>query len=99
MQITPEVCQTPLEFEFLADALQVTGWIMHVRFRHLDKVQAYQRVNFDIMDLGPLAHDLLVHLAVWWDIDHDIAKYPGRTTQSSARFKAVKATILDLIFP
>jgi hypothetical protein len=51
------------------------------------------------MALGPLAHDLLVHLAVWWDIDHDIAKYPGRTTQSSARFKAVKATILDLIFP
>ena len=99
MQITRQACQAPLELEFLADALQVTGWIMHIGFRHLNKVQAYQRVNFDIMDLSPLAHDLLVHLAVWRDIDHDIAKYPGRTTQASARFKAVKATVLDLIFP
>jgi hypothetical protein len=62
-------------------------------------MQTYQRVNFDIMDLGPLADDLLVHLAVWRDIDHDIAKYPGRTTQSSVRFKTVETTVLDLIFP
>ena len=68
-----ELVQLPLLAQRLLQALEVAGRTLHVGLVDLDIVQADHRIELDRPDLGTLAHDLLVDLALGRDVDHDVA--------------------------
>jgi hypothetical protein len=50
---------------------------VHVGLLDFDEVQAHGRVELDRADLGALAHDLLVDLALGRNVDDDSAEGLG----------------------
>ena len=62
-RIAGKVLESPLALERLEQAPQVAGGILHVRFFHLDVMQANDRVQLDLARIRVLAHDLAVNLA------------------------------------
>ena len=80
-----QAVEPPLLAERRLDAAQVAGRLVHVGRGHLDVAQPHHRVDADRVDLGPLAHDLAMDLAVGWDVDHDVSADPRRAAEAAAR--------------
>ena len=72
-RIAGKVHESPFALERLVQAPQVAGGILHVRFFHLDVVQANDRVQLDLARIRVLAHDLAVNLAAGRHVDDDVA--------------------------
>ena len=82
-KVAVQVGQPPLELQRFLQTPQIPGRVLHVRLLHLDVINTYNRVQLYVVNLGPLAHDLAVHLAVGWDIDDDITQNLGGATQAT----------------
>ena len=70
-------------------SLRVTAWDLQVRFGDIHDMQTKHRVQFDGACLGPLAHDLTMHLTFGRHVDDEIAQYPGMAGQPAAQLQAL----------
>src|SRR5579862_6596214 len=73
LQITLQVTQVPFVPQSFHQTLQVSAGVVHVRLPDLDIVQMHDRIQRDHSCVSGFAHDLLVHLAAWWHVHHQVA--------------------------
>ena len=97
-EIAAHVLHAPLLAQRRPDPAQIPGRLVHVGRRDLDEVQPHHGIDPDRVDLGALAHNLPVDLAVGRDVDHHVAPDPRRTTQATSgrqRRALVVVALLD----
>ena len=80
-EVAGEARELPFTLERLHQPAQVAGRILHVGLAHFDVVQADDRVELDLARIGILAHDLAMHLAFGWNVDHDVRLHARGTGQ------------------
>ena len=80
-QITGEILEIPFSLQRVVQPAQVAGRVMHVRLLHLYIMQTHDRIQFDCMFIGFLAHHLAMHLAARGHIDHHVGLHPCRAGQ------------------
>ena len=73
-QVAGQLAELPLLGQRILQPLQVAARALHVGLRDLDVVQAHDRVELDLADLGALPDDLLVDLAVGRHVDDHVAQ-------------------------
>ena len=91
--------QAPLLAERLLQTAKIACRLVHVRLGDLDVAKAHDRIDFDRMGFGALAHDLAMDLAFGRHVDDEIAAYPGLASESPAggkRSALFGVTALDL---
>ena len=88
--------QAPLLAQRGQQTFQIAGRLVHVRLFDHDVVQAHRRVELDIAQLGALAHDLLVNLAVGRHVDDRIAEQQRLAGQAAARLEAALVVVAGL---
>ena len=85
LQIGRQVGQAPLRCEGVLEARQIARRRGQHRRRHLDVVEAHDRVDLE----GPagqlLAHDLAMHLALRWHVDDHVAAGKRRYRPGAGR--------------
>ena len=98
-QIAGERADLPLRRQRLLEALEVAALGVHVGWGDLDIVQAHDRIERDRPHLGPLAHDLPVHLALGRNVDHNVAEKTRLAAQPMLAGHALAGTVagLDLV--
>ena len=69
---------------------------MHIGLLHFDKIQAYERVQMDVMRLGFFAHDLFMHLAARGHVDDHITLHLRAAGQTAARGQRLGGAIVLL---
>ena len=72
-KVGAEAGELPLLFKGALQSREITGLRMHVRRFDLDIVERDHRIELDVPDLGTLAHELAVHLALGGHVDDQIA--------------------------
>jgi len=92
-QVTGEVRQAPLRLQGQLHPAQIARWLVQYRRRHLDVEQPNGGVDQDVPGLGPLADDLLVHLALGRHVHHQIAQDTGLATQPAPRLQGLAPRI------
>ena len=86
-EVAVEAGELPFGVERVLQPPQVARRILHVRFLHLDEVQAHDRVQLDFARIGVLAHDLAVHLAARRHVDDHVALHARRAGEAMSRWQ------------
>ena len=71
--------EVPLPLQRLQHPAKIGGGVVHIRLRHIDKIQPYHGVNGYGVGFGAFAHHLPVHLTVGRHIDQHITADFGLT--------------------
>src|SRR5690625_1090511 len=92
-----EVLYTPLLLQRQQQPLQVARGVVHVGLLDLDVVQPHRGIELDVADLGALADNLLVDLAVGGHIDDQIVEQQCLAREAPSRLLALARmkTFLD----
>ena len=97
-QVDGEVAEAPLAGKRFRHALEIAALAVHVGLLDLDEMEPDGGVELDGADLGPLAHHLLVDLALGRHVDDDIALEQRLAGEAAAGREAAAGAIalLDL---
>ena len=93
VEVGLEAGQLPFALERLEQPGEVAGRRGQLGRRHLDVVEADDRVDRERPDVEALAHDLAVDLALGRDVDQDVAADLGRARQPPVGGQALLVAI------
>ena len=83
--------QLPFALECLAQSAEVARRRGEVGLLDLDVVEPDDGVDLDRVRVGLLAHDLPVHLALGWHVDHELALDVGRAAEPAPGARPLSA--------
>ena len=81
VRVEDEILDSPLARERFSQPGEVAARGAEVGLLDLDEVEPDDRVDLDVAHVRFLAHDLLVHLALGWNVDHDVGEDPRGATE------------------
>ena len=89
LEVDGEPGQAPLVAERFLEPFEVAAGVVHVGLGDLDVVEAEHGIELDVADLGALADDLLVDLALGRDVDQRVGLEGGLAGEAAAGCQAL----------
>ena len=84
VRVTVEPAQLPFPLERSAQTTEVARGRREIRLLDRDVVEADDGVDVDRMRIGLLTDDLAVHLALGWNVDHELSCHTRGTSEATA---------------
>ncbi len=89
LEVDGELGQPPLVAERFLEPFEIAAGVVHVGLGDLDIVEAEHGIELDVADLGALADDLLVDLALGRDVDQRVGLERGLAGEAAAGCQAL----------